>query len=199
MSQFYLFPPGFGNTGSNASVGVNGAATPPDSTLIGGKGPGNILIPVAVDASGNIGVNSIGGATAANQVLEIADLDAIKASTASIDTKFPAQGAALIAASIPVNIASNQTVPVSAAALPLPTNAAKETGGHLASIDTIITARLTGSLVPTAFDEVDLTYVPSGPGAGQIQTAVYKLAAATVKTLTLTYDGSDRLSTVVAS
>ena len=46
-----------------------------------------------------------GAATAANQVLEIADLDAIKASTASIDTKL------------------SNPLPVSAASLPLPSGA----------------------------------------------------------------------------
>lgn len=52
---------------------------------------------------------------------------------ANIDAGLPAAlGAALIVASMPVNIASDQTVPVSAAALPLPTNAAQETGGNLA-------------------------------------------------------------------
>lgn len=56
-----------------------------------------------------------GDATAANQVLEIADLDAIKASTASIDTKTPAVGQAAMVASSPVVIASNQTsIPVAA-------------------------------------------------------------------------------------
>lgn len=59
--------------------------------------------------------------------------------------------------------------------------------------------RLSGSLVPTAYDEIDLTYVPSGNGAGQIATAVYKLATVTQKTLTLTYDASNRLTSVVAS
>ncbi len=69
----------------------------------------------------------------------------------------------------------------------------------LDSIKTSLLTKLTGSLVPTAFDEIDLTYVPSGNGVGQVQTAVYKLAASTVKTLTLTYDSSNRIATVVAS
>lgn len=68
-----------------------------------------------------------------------------------------------------------------------------------AATEATIAARLTGSLVPKAYDEIDLTYVPSGAGVGQIQTAVYKLATVTVKTVTITYDGSDRISTVVAS
>lgn len=61
-----------------------------------------------------------GAATAANQVLEIADLDGINAKT-------PALGQAAMAASSPVVIASNQSaVPISAASLPLPTGAATE-------------------------------------------------------------------------
>lgn len=59
--------------------------------------------------------------------------------------------------------------------------------------------RLSGSLVPTAYDEINLTYIPSGNGTGQIATAVYKLVTVTQKTLTLTYDASNRLTSVVAS
>ena len=66
-------------------------------------------------------------------------------------------------------------------------------------IETILDTRLSGSLVPAAYDEVQLTYVTVGNGIGQIQTAVYKLATVTIKTLTFTYDSSDRLSGVVAS
>jgi hypothetical protein len=73
------------------------------------------------------------------------------------------------------------------------TNLATET--TLSSINT----KLAGSLVPTAYDQIDLTYYSSGNGIGQIQTAVYKLATVTVRTLTLTYDTSARISSVVAS
>lgn len=92
--------------------------------------------------------------------------------------------------SLPIVIASDQT-------LPLPSGAA--TAANQASEIALLTARLAGSLVPTAYDEVALTYVTVGNGIGQIQTAVYKLATSTVKTLTLSYDASDRLSGVVAS
>lgn len=84
-------------------------------------------------------------------------------------------------------------VPVSIASSPLPSGAATEAN------QVIELTRLSGSLVPTAYDEIDLTYVTAGNGIGQIETAIYKLATVTVKTLTLTYDGSDRLSTVVAT
>lgn len=55
------------------------------------------------------------------------------------------------------------------------------------------------SLVPTAYNEIDLTYVPSGNGAGQIATAVYKLSSTTVATLTLSYNSSNQLISVVKS
>ena len=141
--QFFTFPPGFA-TSVNPSVGPNATPIPGDSTLVGGKNGSGNLTPLSTDSSGNLNVNisssvlPTGGATAANQVLEIADLDAMN-------------------------------------------------------------ARMAGSLVPKAFDEIDLTYITMGNGTGQIGTAVYKLASVTVKTLTLTYDGSNRLSTVVAS
>lgn len=68
----------------------------------------------------------------------------------------------------------------------------------LADIDTNIAARLTGSLVPTAFNEQVLTYVGT---TTQISTVTYKLAGTTVKTLTLTYDSNTppRIIDVVAT
>lgn len=62
-----------------------------------------------------------------------------------------------------------------------------------------INAKLAASLVPTAFDYIALTYVPSGNGAGEIATATYKSGGAsgtTVATLTLAYDASNKLSSV---
>lgn len=56
-----------------------------------------------------------------------------------------------------------------------------------------------GNLVPDQYNEIDLTYVVSGNGAGQIQTATYKKGGSTVATLTLSYDSQDRLTTVVRS
>jgi len=67
------------------------------------------------------------------------------------------------------------------------------TEATLASLD----ARVAGSLVPLAFDEQVITYVTVGNGIGEIETVVYKLATVTVATLTMSYDGSDRLSGVV--
>lgn len=94
---------------------------------------------------------------------------------------------------VSVQLTAANNFPVDVQASALPTGAATQT--TLAALNT----KTAGSLVPVAFDEVDLTYVPSGAGAGQIAMAVYKLASSTVKTLTMSYDGSDRLSSVVAS
>jgi len=136
-------------------------------------------------------------------------------SLSSIDSKIPALGQALAASSVPVVLTASQlttltpltSVTVTQAtgtnlhtvvdSSALPTGAA--TQATLSTLSTNVAARLTGSFVPTAFDETAITYVPSGNGVGQIQTAVYKLATVTVKTLTLSYDSSNRLSGVVAS
>jgi hypothetical protein len=56
-----------------------------------------------------------------------------------------------------------------------------------------------GSLVTETYDNIALTYVTSGNGIGEIETVTYKLGATPVATLTLAYDGSDRLSTVTKS
>lgn len=55
------------------------------------------------------------------------------------------------------------------------------------------------SLTPSAYDEVDLTYVPSGNGAGQIATVVYKLESITVATVTMTYNSDNKLVSSVRS
>ena len=67
-----------------------------------------------------------------------------------------------------------------------------DTNGNLSTIDF-------SKLVPKEHDEIALTYVSAGNGVGEIETVVYKLASATVATLTLSYDSNNRLSGVVKS
>lgn len=55
------------------------------------------------------------------------------------------------------------------------------------------------SLVPSEYDQITLTYVAAGNGAGEVETATYKLNSVTVATLTLTYDASDRVIDVIRS
>ena len=93
-----------------------------------------------------------------------------------------------------------ETQPVSIASIPLPTDAATET--TLSAADTklaALNARLGGSLAPVEHDELEITYVTAGNGIGEIETVIYKLATATVATLTLSYDASNRLTGVVKS
>lgn len=59
--------------------------------------------------------------------------------------------------------------------------------------------RVAGSLVPENFDTLELTYIVAGDGAGEIGTITYIKDLAIVATLTLTYDGSDRLIRVERS
>lgn len=61
---------------------------------------------------------------------------------------------------------------------------------------------LAAGLIPEVYDYIALTYVAAGNGAGEIETVTYKNGGAsgtTVATLTLGYDGSDRLSSVTKS
>lgn len=101
-----------------------------------------------------------GAATAARQ-------DTGNTSVASIDTKTPAKGATNTAGSTPVNIASDQVVPVSAASLPLPalaSTAAKQpalgTAGT-ASADIITVQGKTG-MTPLSVDGSGNTQPVSG-------------------------------------
>lgn len=56
-----------------------------------------------------------------------------------------------------------------------------------------------GSLVPKVYDSIQLTYITSGNGVGEIGTVTYKLTGVTVAVLVLSYDGSNRLVNVVKS
>lgn len=101
--------------------------------------------------------------------------------------------------------ATPQHVIVDSSALPAGASTAANQTSQISQLSTIATAtaglnlRTAGSLTPVAYDEIDLAYVPSGNGAGQIQTASFKLLGTLVKTVTITYDVSNRISTVVAS
>lgn len=54
-----------------------------------------------------------------------------------------------------------------------------------------------GGFITSSYTEIDLTYVPSGNGVGQIQTVTYKNGSIVLNTLTLSYDGSNNLISVV--
>lgn len=58
------------------------------------------------------------------------------------------------------------------------------------------TAKIGASLITEPYDNIALTYVGV---TTKIDTVTYKLGATTVATLTLNYDGSDRLTSVTRS
>lgn len=58
---------------------------------------------------------------------------------------------------------------------------------------------LGGTLVPEKYDQIDLTYVTSGNGVGEVETATYFLEGNQIAVLTLSYDSSNRLASVVRS
>jgi hypothetical protein len=97
------------------------------------------------------------------------------------------------------NLDGTWSLAIGALVLPLPDGAATSLKQDTTNtkLDSVISALAGGTLVPEAYDEIVLTYVPSGNGVGEIATAVYKLDAATVATLTLSYNGDDKLSGVV--
>jgi len=97
-----------------------------------------------INASGELQVrdddaNTLLGTIGTDISFIATDASTIAGDTTSIDGKTPALGAAATAASTPVNIASDQTVPVSAASLPLPTGAATAANqlpdGHNVTVD----------------------------------------------------------------
>ena len=58
---------------------------------------------------------------------------------------------------------------------------------------------LGGTLVPEKYDQIDITYVAAGNGAGEVETATYFLDGNQVAVLTLSYDASSRLISVARS
>ena len=82
------------------------------------------------------------------------------------------------------------TQPVSAASLPLPTNAAQETGGNLASINSGI--QTLNSLVPSEYDYISLSY--SGNNLSQAKFYLGGPFGTLISTLTLLYTGNNLTS-----
>jgi hypothetical protein len=58
-------------------------------------------------------------------------------------------------------------------------------------------SQIGGNLVPEQYDSINLTYVTSGFGIGEIATVVYIKDATPIATLTLSYNASNKLSSVV--
>lgn len=140
------------STNLNLEVQLDHDSATPDSIQIG-------------DGTETVAIN-------ASNEMQVADdtartsLATIAGDTTSLDTKLPAQGAAVTAASTPVNIASDQTVPISAASLPLPTGAATEATLATIDADTGVIAGDTTSIDGKLVDGNDIGDVTVNNAAG---------------------------------
>jgi len=56
-----------------------------------------------------------------------------------------------------------------------------------------------GTLVSEKYDQIELTYVAAGNGVGEIETVTYFNEGNQIALLTLSYDGSNKLVSVVRS
>lgn len=176
MANFYAQYPASASGSGNASVGTAGAPAPTSATEVAGVGPDGNLHPISTDNSGVTNVNIVNDSAAPFHVI--------------VDSSALPTGA---------STSANQATEIASLATIATNTGTTASGGATSANQVIELSRLSGSLVPTTYNEIDLTYITSGNGTGQVGTAVYKLTGSTVKTLTLTYDASNRLSTVVAS
>ncbi len=61
---------------------------------------------------------------------------------------------------------------------------------------TDIRDKIASNIISEKHDEILITYVPSGNGAGEIETVTYKLLGITVAQLQLAYDVNDKLISI---
>lgn len=185
MAQNFWYPPGSASAGSiiaNQGTPNTDANAWPVRITDGTHD-------ATVTAGGALNVNISGGIT---NPLPVTDA-AAEASLASIDGKTPTEGQKTMAGSSPVVIASDQS------AFPVTANAGTNLNTSALSLQStqlVFSNKSASSFINSPFDETVITYVGA---TTNIATVVYKLASVTVNTLTLTYDGSNRLIDVLKS
>lgn len=153
MSFYIHYPSSSGGSGSNPSVGTNGTTAPTSSTEIGiidgtGKLQGvSSTNPVPTTLSGTVPLPT-GAATAANQVLEIADLDQIVTNTTGLATESTLNAVGSVVSGIEANQTNGTQVTQISGTVPLPSGAATAANQatEIASLATIATN--TGSATP---------------------------------------------------
>lgn len=122
-----------------------------------------------------------GASTAANQ-------STANTSLATIATNTTNAGTPVVSGTVTVTQATGSNLHTVVDSSALPTGAATE-----ATLSTF-SLKSASAFINSPFDEAVITYVGT---TTQIATVVYKLATVTVNTLTLSYDGSNRLIDVV--
>lgn len=168
-----------------ADIGIITASVIHGVTTGGGGGYVDVKVnpsgALTVEADVTSSVLPTGAATSALQTSGNASLTSIDSKlTAPLAVTGPLTDTELRASAVPVSVAS----------IPLPSGAATE--ATLAAFSD----KTAAALVPEAFDYQDITYVGA---TTDINTVVYKLGGSggtTVATLTMGYDGSNRLTSV---
>lgn len=157
MAQNYFYPPSATLSGT-----ANGAPIPTSSILVAGENPSGNQEPLQTDAAGHLLVTQTPGAF---YEVDIAEFGGVATSL----------GQKVSTSSIPVVLASDETVPISATALPLPTGAA--TSANQTSEITQLTAINTNTTgVSTAANQAtEITHLTSidtkTPALGQALAA----------------------------
>ncbi len=152
-------------TATNPSVGATGAAVPASGTYVAASVAGTLTGLVATAAGlkvdGSAATQPVSGTVAATQsgVWNITNVSgtvslptgaATEVTLGALNTKVPSQGQALMAASVPVVIASNQTaIPISGTATVSGTVAATQSGTWNIGTVTTVTGVTTVSTVTT--------------------------------------------------
>lgn len=156
-------------------------------------------------------VDTTGKSTEAKQdsiILELQDIELdVEATNTKLDTVITEQAAQGISLDDVNTELDSQTVILTSLDGKDYALAANQTTANasLANIESDLNelnARLAGNLVPETFDYLELAYVTSGNGIGEIETVIYKTGGAagtTVATLTLAYDVSNNLTSVTRS
>lgn len=173
-----------------------------DTTSIDGK-----ITTVDTD---NVTVISSALPTGAATEASLSSIDgkvATETTLSSIDVKVATE-TTLSALNAKVTAVDTGSVTVASSALPTGASTSANQTTANASLSAIeadidaLNARLAGNLVPETFDYIAVTYVAAGNGVGEIETVTYRTGGAAgslVATLTLAYDGSNRLASVTRS
>lgn len=163
---------------------------PPSQVTISGVATEATLLDVLAEVT-DINANTADAATATKQDEQTTELQTLNATDFATQTTL---------SNIDSKIVAIDTGAVTIVSSVLPTDAASETTLSAAASDiNDLNARLAGSLVPEAFDYQSISYVGA---TTDIDTVVYKTGGSggtTVATLTMGYDGSNRLTSVTRS
>lgn len=162
------------------AIGTPGQPAPAEVKMAGGVDGNGDAQALHTDTSGDLQVDVLSSALPAGAATE-ATLSSLNGKVVHVDTG----NVTVISSVLPTGAATEATQ----------LNVETAVNDVEAAVNTLA-AKSAAALVPEAFDEQVIAYV----GATQdIQTVTYKLASATVATITLSYDGSNRLTGIVKS